>query len=76
MIDKFNIKNIWKKKKRETPCAEDNNIFKNIKLFDKTIYKRIIRSLICLSRYTGQEISFDVNKASRRNELPTIPILL
>ncbi len=69
MLDKFNINNT---RKRKTPCTGDNDISENKKPFDKTTYKSAIGSLIYLSKCTRPEISFAVNKASRKCEQPTI----
>jgi len=80
MQDKFNIHNTWKrktlciadnniavKKKKKTLCKEKKKKAekkKKKKLFDKTIYKSTIGSLIYLSKKDNSDILFAVNKAS------------
>ena len=69
LLSKYNISNT---KKCKTPCTGENYKSKNNNLFNKTIYKSAIGSLIHLAKCSRPDISFAVNNAARYCESPTI----
>jgi len=68
ILSKFKINNT---PKTNTPCTGDN-INENNNPFNKTTYKSALGSLIYLAKCSCPDISFAVNKATRKAENPNI----
>jgi len=69
VFKKFNIK---ENQKASTPCTGDDGKLIDKTPFYKTIYQSKVGCLIHIFKSTRSEISFFVNKASRKNSNSTI----